>query len=402
MKRRDFLSSTALASASLLVPGFLKALNAPYQPGRPRLAASGKRLVVLQLTGGNDGLNTVIPFADDAYYRARPQLGIPAASVLRLSDTHGLHPALTGLRPLFDAGQLSIVHAVGYPDPDRSHFRSMDIWHTASASSDYWTTGWLGRLLDAQPIGHAHQAIELDDTLSLALKGARRSGFGLSDPEKLARATQFGLQRELVPLAPAQVSAAMSELDFLYRTTADAFESTRLLADTARKGNATATYPQGELGRDLRTVAQLIAGGLDTPIYYVSFAGFDTHVGQPRRQEVLLREFGDAVAAFTDDLKRAQAFDSTVILVFSEFGRRVAENGSRGTDHGTAGPVMLISGALRQPGFVGTPASLTDLDAGDLRHRIDFRQIYATLLARQLSADPDALLGQHFDQLNLV
>ena len=401
MRRRDFLHRSALASATLLVPAFLKALNdAPQRRHLPK--GRGRILIVLQLSGGNDGLNTVVPYRDDAYYRARPNLAIPVAEVLRLTDDTGLHPALAPLRPLFDAGHLAIVQGVGYPDPDRSHFRSMDIWHSASASSEYLTTGWLGRLIDAQPMGHAHAALELDDTLSLALKGARRSGYGLADPEKLARATQYGLQRELVPLAPAELASAMSEIDFLYRTTADAFESARVIAEHSRQGKASGSYPAGDLGRDLRLVAQLIAGALDTQVYYVSVAGFDTHVGQQRRHETLLRDVGQGLAALCGDLKSAGRFDDTVIVAFSEFGRRVAENGSRGTDHGTAGPTLVLGGALRRAGLIGRAPSLTDLDAGDLRHHIDFRQLYATVLDRHLGADAESILGQRFERLPIL
>ena len=404
MQRRRFLQSSALASTLLLVPKFLHALDRPAI----RLAAQlrdaptdkARRLIVVQLSGGNDGLNTIIPYRNDLYYKARPTLALKETDgILPLSDDLGLHPKMTGLKGLYDQGHLAVLNAVGYPNPDRSHFRSMDIWQTGSGSEQLLTTGWLGRYLDSSCAGCAlpYQALEVDDTLSLALKGQLRKGLAVKTPGKFHQLTQSRyLSRLSQEVAPA---AASSELDYLYKTLAETASSADYLYEKSKVHTSTATYPNTDLGRNLKTTAELITSGVESRVYYLALTGFDTHVRQQEQQGRLLGELSDGLATLAADLQKAGEWNNTLVLVFSEFGRRVVQNASNGTDHGTANNVFLLSGALRKPGLLNGPASLADLDEGDLRYQVDFRSLYASILSDWLGADDKLVLGPGIERL---
>lgn len=401
MKRRDFIQRSTLAAAgTLFVPTFLRASQTQLQQNSPNI--NGKRLIIIQLTGGNDGLNTTIPFRNDIYYKNRPTIAIAANDVLRLSDEMGWNPALEALRPLYDNGEISIINSVGYPNPDRSHFRSMDIWHTASDSNEYFSTGWLGRYLDkacancAQP----HFALEVNEVLSLALKGNTRNGFAMSDAQQLQNLVQTPVIKTLVQHHHQHAHA--ENVAYLYRTLLDTNASADYLAQQSKATNSSTTYPNHNFGKDLQQVAKLIAGGSDTQIYYISLEGFDTHANQKSQQERLLRIYAEGVAALTKDLKNAGVWNDTLVLTFSEFGRRVAENGSNGTDHGTANQVFLAGGSLRQAGFHNAAPNLETLDEGDLLHEIDFRRIYATVLQNWLNVQGEAVLNGKFATLPIV
>ncbi|MEM8908359.1 MAG: DUF1501 domain-containing protein, partial [Bacteroidota bacterium] len=346
MKRRHFLRNTALASTSLMVPAFLKS-----QPMTNLLNGNtGKILVVVQLSGGNDGLNTIIPYRNDLYYRNRPTLAIQPEKVLPLSDDQGLHPALAALQPIHDQGLLSIINSVGYPNPDRSHFRSMDIWHTASASHEFLTTGWLGRYLDGN-CGNCqipHHALEVDDSLSLALKGRERTGFAMSDPKRLHKTTN---NRFLKALTEHQQEHAEAQVAYLYKTMIDTQSSARYLFEQSKVHRSKGDYPRTGFGKDLRQVAELMTAKTNTTVYYLSLGGFDTHANQEGRQARLLRQYAEGMAAFVKDLQHHNLLKDTLILTFSEFGRRVKQNASKGTDHGTANNVLMIGGSLQQKGF---------------------------------------------------
>ena len=404
MQRRRFLQSSALASTLLLVPKFLHALDRPETglAAMLRDAPSGKarRLIVVQLSGGNDGLNTVIPYRNDLYFKARPSLALKEAEgILPLSNDLGLHPKTTGLKSLYDQGQLAVLNAVGYPNPDRSHFRSMDIWQTGSGSEQLLTTGWLGRYLDSSCAGCAlpYQALEVDDTLSLALKGQQRKGLAVKNPAKFHQLTQ---SRYLSRLSQEQAAApTTSELDYLYKTLAETASSAEYLYDKAKVHASTATYPNTELGRNLKTTAELIGSGVESRVYYLAITGFDTHVRQHEQQGRLLGELSDGLAALAADLQKSSEWENTLVMVFSEFGRRVTQNASNGTDHGTANNVFLLSGALRKPGLLNAPASLADLDQGDLRYQVDFRSLYASILTDWLGADDKLVLGPGIERL---
>jgi len=422
IKRRDFLKTGSLATASLLLPKFLKAASAPGL-----LPPKGKILVVLQLSGGNDGLNMIIPVRNDIYYRERPRLGIQRDAALGLTDEVGLHPTLTGLKGLWDNGDMAILNSVGYPNPDRSHFRSMDIWHSASPADEYWQTGWLGRYLDAQCSGSAgahcpSRALEIDDTLSLVLKGERMKGLALQDAKRLheaARSPYFsdyiaaqykpGTQAEK-PLpkvsqtagTPASSHSHESPVAYLYKTMADTLSSADYLFEQSRAQPTVATYPATELGKHLKTIASLILADTDTAVYYVSLGSFDTHINQAGQQQRLFQEMNDALAAFSSDLKAQGKWNDVLVATFSEFGRRVAQNASGGTDHGTANNMMFFGGSLGQKGLLNPLPDLSNLDDGDLKFTVDFRQVYATMLQNWLGADARAVLGTEFGMLGFV
>jgi uncharacterized protein (DUF1501 family) len=402
MKRREFFRNSAFATVgTMLIPSFLKAYETSHLT-----QSAGKTLVIVQLSGGNDGLNTVVPFRNDIYYRERPTIGIASEKVLKLNDEIGFNPALEALKGLYDDGLVTVVNNVGYPNPDRSHFRSMDIWQTASDSDKYLTTGWLGRYLDANCHGSdciAHRAIEVDDTLSLALKGQELNGLALLDPKKLYNQTHSGFVRDLSKTRPdAEVAASHPNVSYLYKTLAETASSADYIYDKSKVTHTKTVYPTSELGNRLKTVSELITSGVNTNVYYISISGFDTHINQPGQQERLLRQYAEAVAAFTKDLKSNGKLNDVLLMTFSEFGRRVKQNASNGTDHGTANNLFLIGGGLT-PGRVFNEApNLTNLDEGDLKYSVDFRSIYATLLRDWLKVDDLAVLGRKFETLNFV
>ncbi|MCU0355830.1 MAG: DUF1501 domain-containing protein [Cytophagales bacterium] len=402
MKRRNFLSKSALATAgTMLIPNFLKAFERQHLNSR---VLGERKLVIVQLSGGNDGLNTVVPHRNDVYYRLRPQLAVEAGKVLTLNDEMGLNPAMTGLKQLYDDGLLSVLNSVGYPNPDRSHFRSMDIWQTGSAAEEYWQTGWVGRYLDAACGGTCTQpydAVEVDDTLSLALKGERLKGLAVPQPQKLHQLTHEPLVREISVRRPPD-DHEHETVGYLYKTLGETVSSAAYLYDKSKIYKSKADYPNTDLGRKLRTVAELILSGVETSVFYVSMTGFDTHVGQKQRQETLLKQYADAMRTFVYDLRQNNRLDETLVMTFSEFGRRVAQNASNGTDHGTANNVFLAGGKLAKPGLFNAAPDLQNLDAGDLRFQVDFRDIYATLLRDWLRTDDTTILGRRMPGLKLV
>ncbi|HEX6915213.1 MAG TPA: DUF1501 domain-containing protein [Chitinophagaceae bacterium] len=395
IRRRRFLQVGSLATASLFVPKFLKAFeakdSAPVPPGN-------KVLVILQLSGGNDGLNTVIPVRNDIYYRERPKLAIEREKSLILTDDAGLHPELKALADLYHEGNLGILNSVGYPNPDRSHFRSMDIWHSAANSDEYLDTGWIGRYLDAQCSGcdRPTQAVEVDDVLSLALKGEHVKGLAFRDPRRLYSVSHENYFKSLVK---AHDQHDHEPVDYLYKTMAETISSADYIYRQSRMATTATDYPKTMLGSNFRTMASLIFSDIDTKVYYVSLGSFDTHVGQQGQQQRLFREMNDAIAAFTRDLKRNNRFQDVLIMTFSEFGRRVAQNASAGTDHGTANNMFFIGGDLKQKGIINPFPDLTDLQDGDLKYKVDFKDVYATVLNRWLGADDKQVLGRQYQYL---
>lgn len=398
MKRRNFLKASAMASTAAMVPSFLRA----FTSDRPNPTFNGKKLVVVQFSGGNDGLNTIIPYRNDIYYQNRPSLGIKTDEVLKVSDNLGFNPTMTALQSLYDDGLVSIVNSVGYPNPDRSHFRSMDIWHTASDSTAYLTTGWLGRYLDSncQNCHLPYHALEVDDSLSLALKGQNRSGFAMSDPRQLKRTTE----NRFLQAAGQQFAAHDHDenVAYLYKTMIDTQSSADYLFQQSKVFTSKTEYPQTAFGKDLKQIAELITADTATQVYYVSLTGFDTHANQKNQQERLLRQYAEGMKAFVGDLRNHGLLDDTLIMTFSEFGRRVKQNASNGTDHGTANNLFLIGGNLKNPGFYNQAPNLTNLDKGDLIYEVDFRSVYATVLDKWLEADAPAVLGKGFHSLALV
>lgn len=403
IRRRDFLKTGSIATASLLLPRFLKAFETPGA-----LPNNGKTLVVVQLSGGNDGLNTVVPVRNDVYYRERPRIGIKREEALSLTSEAGLNPALGAFKNLYDDGDLAILNSVGYPNPDRSHFRSMDIWHSASPADQYWQSGWLGRYLDAQCAGAAppagscsSAALEIDDTLSLVLKGEQVKGLAMQDIQKLynsARSPFFTAYSQAHMASPDSDAPA----EYLYKTMAETLSSADYLYSQIKRKPAGGSFPATGLGKRLKMIASLILSDTTTPVYYVSLGSFDTHINQEGQQKRLFTELNDALGAFSKELKTNGKWDDVLVVTFSEFGRRVSQNASGGTDHGTANQMFFMGGALKQQGLLNPMPDLTDLDEGDLKYKVDFRQVYATLLDNWLGAVSRDILGAQFEPLQLI
>ncbi len=395
IKRKEFLQVGSLASASLMMPKFLKAFE------RPSLVPPGNKvMVVLQFSGGNDGLNTVIPIRNDIYYKSRPKLGIPKGQALHVTDEAGLNPALPYFKELFDEGSLGIMNNVGYPNPDRSHFRSMDIWQSASESNEYITTGWLGRYLDAQCSGCSKptQALEIDDVLSLAMKGENLKGLALKDPKQLFNSSNEKYFREINATHDHEEAA----VDYLYKTLSETLNSADYIYEKSRRHPSSQTYPATQLGKNLKTISSLVLSDINTKVYYVSIGSFDTHVNQENQQKRLFTELNDAITSFVKDLKNNNRFQDVTIMTFSEFGRRVAQNASGGTDHGTANNMFFISGGLKEKGLLNPMADLNDLNQGDLKHTVDFKSVYATMLHNWLGADDEKILGNNYGVMSFV
>ncbi len=318
IKRRQFLQAGSLATASLMLPNFLKAFERPaFVP------AGNKALVILQLSGGNDGLNTVIPVRNDIYYRSRPRLGISQSQSLGITTETGLHPALTCFQKLYGEGHLGILNGVGYPNPDRSHFRSMDIWQTASDSNQYIHTGWLGRYLDAQckNCELPTQALEIDDVLSLAMKGEVMKGIALRDPKRLYNTSHEKYFKDL--LSDHGQNHGEQPVEYLYKTMAETLSGADYIYEKSKLKLSSSQYPNTEIGKSFQTIASLILSDINTRVYYASLGSFDTHVNQQMQQHRLFTEMNDAIAAFTDDLKQHNRFQDVLLVTFSEFGRRV-------------------------------------------------------------------------------
>lgn len=396
--RRDFLKYSAMASASLLVPDFLKAFG-----NSPRTVGNGKILVVIQLSGGNDGLNCIVPFRNDLYYKARPDLGIKQEDLIKLTDEVGLNSNLKALAQLFSDGQLAIINNVGYPNPNRSHFRSTDIWQSASDEQTILNTGWIGRYLDSTCNGTCvkpHTAIELDDTLSLALKGERMKGIAFRNPDILHISSKNNMIRGTA--AGYQKETDHTAVEYLHKTLAETTQSADYIYEHSKIYRTTQIYPNHQFGKRMKTIAELICSGSETLVYYVSLPGFDTHALQKGIHSSNLKKYSDTLSAFCADLKAANRFNDTVILTFSEFGRRVAQNGSKGTDHGTANNVYIAGGKLATAGIINALPDLQNLDNGDLIHTVDFRRVYATLLDKVLNISPEKILGQKFEPMNFI
>ena len=345
-----------------------------------RAQAGGERiLVVFEMSGGNDGLNTVVPYADDTYYRLRPNLGIRPAQLRRLDDRHGLNPGMAGFERLYKDGRLAIVHGCGYDQPSFSHFASMAWWHTAAPNSGE-QTGWVGRLADTmRPDGRPNFVVNVAASQSLAVRSRRHVPVVFDDPERFVRES-FHEQRELIDHVPAPADDGNAARRYLRDVAAGTREASRLVRDASARYDTPVDY--GLLQLDLRKVAALIGARFPARLYYVSYRNnaFDTHVHQAALHQRLLGYVSDAVSAFLRDMERIGRADDIVLMAFSEFGRRVPENANLGTDHGTAGP-MFVAGKPVRGGQYGEPVDLDARGADDnLRHTTDFRRVYATLI----------------------
>jgi uncharacterized protein (DUF1501 family) len=408
MKRREFIQNLGLLSGSLAfgmngVP--IQAFSSPLLLDMEQ--TNGKILVLLQMNGGNDGLNTVIPFEDSVYYNKRPKIGIAKDDVLKLNNLSGLNPAMAPFKELYDTGKLSIVQNVGYENPNRSHFRSTDIWLSASDANQFVYDGWMGRYLNqAYPefpaeIPEHPMAVQLGSVESMLLQSPLGSMSVVFENPTLFQQLVSGSKADMDP-PPATVAG--EELKFLKQIAAQSVQYASVIKETADKSKNLVTYPNTNLGRQLAIVAELISGGMLTPVYLTTIGGFDTHANQLTAQANLLKQVTEAVAAFQSDIEQLGVADNVVLMTFSEFGRRLNENGSLGTDHGTAAPLFVIGKSVKG-GFIGTNPNLNKLDnSGDIIYQHDYRQIYTTILQDHLGLNDvsaQAVLGKSFDKLDL-
>jgi len=351
------------------------------------------------MAGGNDGLNTIIPYSNDIYYNSRPTLAIKKDALITINEHLGFHQSLGPLKNLYDKGYVSIINNVGYPNPNRSHFRSTDIWQTASNADEYLDTGWLGRYLD-ENIHKSYGGIELDDSLSLVLKGKTLNGIATKNPAILYNNMQTPYFKKVLD---HQSEEHLSEhnLGYLYQTMIEARSSAKYIYETSKTFKSSFEYPNNPFGKQLKTTAEFINSGLKSRVYYISMGGFDTHAGQINRQSRLLDIYSKSIDVFVKDLERNNTFKDTLILTFSEFGRRLKQNAANGTDHGAANNVFLIGKNLKAPGFYNEMPNLLNLDNnGDVKHTVDFRSIYATILDKWLEVNDAAILNRSFSKLD--
>ena len=433
--RREFLRTSVLGGAlASTVPLFLEKTflcldtMAAATTGQITTGKDGTILVLLQLAGGNDGLNTLVPHGDDAYYKARPRIALPKKDILSISDYAGLHPKLTGLHTLYGEGNLGMIQGVGYPNPNRSHFRSTEIWQTASDSEKNESEGWLGRYFDncCKGADPATVGVAVAGQTPQAFASPIPKGIAFSNPQQFrymseaandpASADKF--MREMNQ--PAAEHSSLTEnaggsigmlsgpadndgstVEFLQRTALGAQMSSDKILEITRKTKSSVNYPTSQLGNSLNLVSRLIAGGLPTRVYYVSQGGFDTHANQLPAHERLMTDLNAAISAFVADLKAQGNLSRVLMLSFSEFGRRVSENASGGTDHGAAAPLFVLGGGVK-PGLYGNYPSLTDLHDGDLKFNTDFRSVYATALENWLGAPSEMVLGKKYPLLPFI
>jgi uncharacterized protein (DUF1501 family) len=410
MKRRSFVTSAlsvAFLGGNARVALAQVAGAAQPLPGFAAGASADNVLVVVQLAGGNDGLNTIVPYSDDAYHRVRPAIGIPSAAVLKLNDRIGFNPALKGLNELYAQGKLAIVQGVGYPNPNRSHFEATQIWETAAPDRPQ-QYGWLGRYLDRRyPAGakpsSLFEAVSLGDTLPAALVASHvevpaigaLGAFAYNAGRDLAEKQSAGI------LYDGAKAGQSPYLSMIASTARDAYHGGDVLrAETSAFTNK-AVYPKDGFSAQLALAARMIGSTAGSKIVFVSIGSFDTHAGQRAQQDRLLGYLGDGLLAFYTDLAAHGLDQKVMTMTFSEFGRRVTQNASNGTDHGTAMPLFVVGGGVKG-GIYGDHPLLTDLDAGDLKYAIDFRSIYATVIEKWLGRDPAPVLGGAYPSIAFV
>jgi uncharacterized protein (DUF1501 family) len=384
LSRRRFLQSSLLALAPT-VPLFVSRSLAGTTPD-----TGARVLVVVELDGGNDALNTVVPFADPHYAKLRRKLKLNPKNLIRLNDSLGLHPSLRPLDRLLQAGQLAVIPGVGYPNPNRSHFESMAIWHTARfGAEDRKGYGWLGRALDPSA-GHL---FSVGREVSAALRGSRSSAVAFNRIEEVflsdAAAAKHGIGTD----------PAGDLLAFVRRQAIEAHSSADKLARLSRDAGGP-SYPETALAHRLKLVSRLMKANVGARVFYTQQSGYDTHSQQQFTHANLLGEFAGAVAAFFADLKESKLAERVTLLAFSEFGRTIKENGSAGTDHGTAG-AMFVAGPTVRGGVVGTMPNLSELDKGEPKMTTDFRSVYATALQAWMGIAPEAAVGKGVAKLKL-
>lgn len=402
--RRDFLRKISLGSSAVVSIGatapqfLLQAAAADSKPSDETI------LVIVQLSGGNDGLNTVVPFKESAYRKARPTLAVSTDDALKIDGSHGFHPEARGLAELLESNRLAIVQGVGYANPNRSHFESMDIWHTCRRKTAVRNDGWLGRFLD-------HTQTESGQDIPAIHLGHEKQPLALSS-EKIRVPSVTSLDRFRLQKGNEQLRKTVTQigntapsgnglLGFVESSTGSALSASQQIEAASGGYKTDISYPDSGLAQKLKTVAQLIDSGLKTRIYYVTLDGFDTHSRQAPAHEALLRELSGALNAFVQDLDEHGHGDRVLTMSFSEFGRRLQENASEGTDHGAAAPVFLAGNQVKA-GLIGKHPSVDDLQDGDVKFHTDFRQVYATVLDQWLRIESATILGARFTSISAL
>lgn len=406
MNRRDLLKLSSMVGIGSALPNFVTR-TAFAAPDASRSGAKDTILVVVQLTGGNDGLNTVIPYTDPNYAKLRPNIKIDAGAVKKINDKIGLHPAMDGFAGLLEDRALTVIQGVGYPNPSQSHFRSMDIWQAASLAENL-NEGWVGKSLKSMNAPAFHVAAG-NESAPLALTGSPvrvPSITSLADFQLKMTAATGSERRDQKAVIEGAVKSTSTDdlLKFVSDTARNTYASSQKLQDIGRNYTPKVPYPQTDLANRLKLCAQLIDAGLGSRIFYVSIDGFDTHASQggaTGSHANLLTAVSGAIAAFYKDMAARGHKDRLMVMTFSEFGRRAHENGSKGTDHGSGAPMFLVGGRVKS-GVIGEHPSLTGLEMGNLKHTIDFRQVYAGILDRWLGVDSKVVLGEEFKGIDVV
>lgn len=399
--RRQFVNFTAGSAAGI---GFFQAVPQVFADTASRIPSQEKILVVVQLSGGNDGLNTVVPFGDELYYKNRFTLAIGKNATRKIDKQLGFHPALEGFSKLLESGRLGIVQGVGYPNPNRSHFESMDLWHTAHQTESRIPQGWLGRFLssttpDSSDVPAIHFGEE-KQPLALASESMAFPSIRSLERFRLNAADNPELKKLIESNVRHSRKGANELLSFVQTTADSALKAGDRVEQILKRKKSNAQYPGSNLARKLKTVAKMIDAEMPTTVYYVTHDGFDTHANQADAHAGLLTQLGDAVNAFVEDLAQQGNDKRVLVMSFSEFGRRVRQNASQGTDHGTAGPMFLAGGAVK-PGLIGKHPRLDDLEQGDLKFHTDYRQVYATILEKWFGVKSPKLLDGEFKPLPL-
>ncbi len=406
IERREFLKMGAVGVLGGGALALLPRTYAQQADGDP--AKAKNKLVVIQLSGGNDGLNTVVPYANPQYYSKRPALAVKSENVLKINDAIGFAPEFSEMKQIYDQGQMAVLQGAGYPNSNRSHFLSMDIWHTADLTGQD-RFGWLGKYIDNLPTPEKDPLVGL--SVGIMPRAMQASSLSVPALDSFDRYQWVPYGND--PIETARQIKAFSDMysrttdgtalmDLLQNVGRDAFASSTGLKNASRSYLPSVIYPlNSALAINLKLIAQLIGSGLGTRIYYLAIGGFDTHANQARQHQQLLTTISQSIGAFYKDLQMQGNAGNTTIMLFSEFGRRVAQNGSAGTDHGKGGPMFVIGGGVKG-GLYGPEPSLTDLNDGDVNPAIDFRHAYATILERQMGADSKKVLGTRYPPLNFM
>jgi uncharacterized protein (DUF1501 family) len=397
VSRREFMKMAAMFWFSTMIPFKLFKRIAQAAEGPTVRGEWDRVLVLLELNGGNDGLNTVIPYTDPLYYESRKRIAIPRDQVAPLSHSLGLHPSLSPLLPMWQKHEMAVVLGVGYPKPNRSHFRSIAIWETASDSDQYLDEGWMARLFreSPPPDGFAADGIVLGNGQAGPLSGPQVRVVSMEKPEQFLNQSR-GLPAEI------QQNFTNPALEHILDVENDIRKAAAALGDRLRKAPLFQTsFPKSRIGSHLEVAAKLIAAGTPAPVLKLNHGSFDTHSGQKDRQARLLKELGEGLAAFQSALKEVGLWDKVMVMTYSEFGRRVRDNDSSGTDHGAAAPHFLMGGQVKG-GFYGKQPSLTHLADGDLHYHVDYRSLYETVAARWWKLRPDFLPKRRYDILPCI